>query len=137
MTAPGTIAFTATEFGDDTDDDARTVGLADAAAGDGHYLMLQIPTTPLTAQDTALGMDTYYLEIDGQGRSRYGGVAQCRQHGGVLSLELTEDAATDLDCERLTVALDLPETALRDLNTALRAVFTFGDPAQQPRLDLA
>jgi hypothetical protein len=125
--------FTAIHTGTERDDGVLTTGLADA---DGGYLTFQLAPLPFDQQDIDLGMDTYHLELNGQEASGYGGVARCTLRAGLLTLDLTDKGAANLERRQVTVALDLDADAMADLRTTLRTVFTYGNPAHHPVLDL-
>jgi hypothetical protein len=126
-------AFTATHTGTERGDGILMTGLAD---DDGGYLTFQLAPLPFDQQDIDLDMDTYHLELNGQEASGYGGVARCTLRPGLLTLDLTDKGSANLERQRVTVALDLDADAIAALRTALRTVFTFGNPAHHPVLDL-
>ena len=58
-----------------TENDALTIGFADEASGPGQYLLLQ-NSIRFSEQDQALRQNTYYVEVNGQDTSFYGGIAK-------------------------------------------------------------
>lgn len=57
------------------EEDFWLLGFADREIGTESYLMLQ-RSFEFSDDDVACGMDTYYLEINDQGQSMYGGLTQ-------------------------------------------------------------
>lgn len=92
----------------DEDSDAWLVGFADAEFNAKRYLLLQRAKSP-QAQDIALGLDGYHVEVDGQGKSRYGGIKSFELFPDHVVIEFDDDALSVLGGEKAMVV----EFALR------------------------
>jgi len=68
------VEFTAASVSIEEDADLWRVGFADAEFNPRRYLVLQRGKAP-DAQDVALGLDGYSVEVDDPGNACYGGVA--------------------------------------------------------------
>ena len=115
--------------------DAFVVALADAARGDGAYLVFQCSLTPPGASDIATGPDSYCL-LDEAGAVQYGGVTRAALDGDRLTLALTDEAAETLGVEdgTNTITLNIPPEDTGRLVEGLRRIFTYGNPAKLPQL---
>ena len=69
-------SFSAVEFAVLHEDGVLIGGFrGESSDGDDPYLLLQV-ADEFDDQDRRLGMDTYYVELSGQGASGYGGIEQ-------------------------------------------------------------
>lgn len=78
------------------DDEVVMVGFADREYDTRDYLMLQRTLSP-TAEDIDLGMDDVHVSVNGQARSRYGGVRAIVVSNDIISIHFTEEAASDME----------------------------------------
>lgn len=87
-------------------EDHWLLGFADSEFDTENYLILQ-RAFEFDAQDHAQGMATYYLEIDDQANSLYGGVSRAVLHPDRIELEFTEEGRGVLGIdEALTIRFD-------------------------------
>ena len=80
------------------DDDMLLVGFADHEYETNDYITLQRALNP-TAQDKALSQDGIYIEINDQIRSYYGGINCIILSKDSVSLQLSSEAATEVQSD--------------------------------------
>ncbi|MCA8258293.1 hypothetical protein LGM89_33955 [Burkholderia sp. AU31624] len=94
------------------------VGLADHDPPSS-YVILQRGTED-DEQDEALGLDTYYMEVDGV--AGYGGVASVSLQGEMLNIELSRDVAWPGGLALVTIEVRATDR-LEHLKQGLTAIF--------------
>ncbi|GLZ35406.1 hypothetical protein Lesp02_75930 [Lentzea sp. NBRC 105346] len=125
------MSFTVRDFGVD-DDDIYTVGVAELPDGGGRQLLFM--TSEDDVDDADQGMDTYCI-TDERGACVYGGVRRADLSGNVLRLELTDQAARDLQVDPVVeLVLELEPVRREALRAALPRVLSFGRQAFRPEL---
>lgn len=115
--------------------DAFIVGLAEDETGDGACLVFQSALRPPDEQDVAAGMDSFCM-LGEDDAIEYAGVVSATLADGALTLVLTEEAAEEFEIENdmRTIEIGVPATDVPRLAAGLHRIFTYGDPARQPRL---
>ena len=116
-------AFNAACVSVDEDSDAWLVGFADAEFNAKRYLLLQRAKSP-QAEDIALGLDGYHVEVDGQNQSRYGGISSFELFPDHAIVEFDDDALAVLgDQKEIVVAFALRQRQLDQLRDGLAKIF--------------
>ncbi len=84
------------------DSDLWRVGFADAEFSPGRYLFLQRGKSP-QAEDIALGLDGYQVEVDDPANSCYGGIESFELYRDRAVVEFDDDARSVLGGEKVIV----------------------------------
>jgi len=99
------------------------VGFADAEFNTKRYLVLQREKSP-QAQDVALGLDGYQIEVDDPSQSCYGGIASFELFPDHAVVEFGDDAVSVLgDAKVIVVEFRLREKQLDQLRACLGRIF--------------
>lgn len=105
------------------DADLWLVGFADAEFNAERYLLLQREKTP-QAEDIALGLDGYHVEVDDQSKSCYGGIKSFELFPDRAVLEFESDALSIFDGARIMeVRFALRQQQLDQLRDCLARIF--------------
>lgn len=102
------------------------MGFADDPVDTTEYLLLQRGVED-DEQDIRLWMATYYVEIDGQGASCYGGISTCDLRPSQLIITFTPKGAARPGCDQAGITFDLSPDEPRNLKDILRRVFAGSD----------
>jgi hypothetical protein len=102
------------------------VGFADDPVDTAEYLLLQRGVED-DEQDVRLGMATYYVEINGQGASCYGGISTLDLQPGQLFITFSPEGAARHGCDQARITFDLSPNELHKLKDILRRVFAASD----------
>lgn len=100
------LKFHANTYSACTEDEVQILGFADDGQQPEHYLLLQRADC-FDEQDRQLGMDTYYVELGGQGVAGYGGIERLQLAPGRLTLHFSRDQAWCRGLPSLEVSWDL------------------------------
>lgn len=107
----------------DEDRDSWLVGFADAEFNARRYLLLQRAKSP-QAQDIALGLDGYHVEVDDQSRSCYGGIRSFELFPDHVIVEMDDDAISVLgDEDGIVIEFSLRQQQLDQLRDGLARIF--------------
>jgi hypothetical protein len=104
------------------DSDLWLVGFADAEFNPTRHLLLQRAKSP-QAQDIALGLDGYHVELDDQGKSSYGGIKRFELFSDHAIVEFEDDALSVFGDELIVVEFALREQQLAQLRDCLAKIF--------------
>ena len=102
------------------------VGFADDPVDTTEYLLLQRGVED-DEQDIGLGMATYYVEINDQGASCYGGISTFDLQPSQLIITFAPKGAAKLGWEQARITFDLSPDELHNLKDILRRVFAGSD----------
>ena len=103
--------------------DLWLVGFADTEFNAQRYLLLQRGKSP-QAQDIALGLDGYHVEVDHQTKSRYGGIKCFELFPDHAVVEFEEDALSLFGEERaIVIEFTLRRRELDQLRDCLAKIF--------------
>lgn len=103
------------------------VGFADRETDPQHYLQFQRAHTN-DSQDRALGLDSYYVEVNDQSNSCYGGVEKVFLHADAIVLELSREGSRLLQLDKtVLITFEVNDQALKQLRKGLAAVFSGTD----------
>nr|BFD41431.1 hypothetical protein FFPRI1PSEUD_29300 [Pseudomonas sp. FFPRI_1] len=116
------LMFDAVTYSAYTEDEVSILGLADDPAEPGQYLLLQ-RAQECDEQDRALGMDTYYVELGGQGLAGYGGIDRVQLAPGHLTLQFSQALAWCQGLSSLEVRWRSGLASLEQLEAALQGIF--------------
>jgi hypothetical protein len=106
------------------DSELWVVGFADAEFNTERYLLLQRGKSP-QAQDVALGLDGYHVEVDDQTKSSYGGIKCFELFRDRAVVEFEDDASSVLGGKKvLVIAFMLRERQLDQLRDCLARIFS-------------
>ena len=109
------------------DSDLWLVGFADAEFNTRHYVLLQREKSP-QADDIALSLDGYRVEVDDQGKSWYGGIKYFELFPDRAVIEFADEALSILaDEKQIVVGFTLREKQLDQLRDCLTKIFTGHD----------
>jgi hypothetical protein len=101
---------------------SRVVVLAEAPDGDGGPVLEISCALEPTAQDRALGQDTYCLSIQ-SGATIYGGVAFYSLEGNTLTMRLEPIAQETLDIPaEFSIVLDVDSATIESVRVALTTI---------------
>jgi hypothetical protein len=114
--------FQATTYSAYTEDEVQILGFADDAAQPEHYLLLQ-RAEDVDEQDVALGMDSYYVELGGQGLAGYGGIERALLAPGRLTLHFSPAVAWCQALPSLEVQWDVELAPVEAVQAALTQMF--------------
>lgn len=103
-------------------EDHWLVGFADHKFETKQYLMLQ-RAFKFDEQDCRLGMDTYYVEIDGQAGSCYGGIKRFELERECVRVELAHKAKARVGERFFEITFNLGSQEFRKLRNRLKRVF--------------
>ena len=118
-----TSDFTAAWVSVEEDPDSWLVGFADAEFSTRRYLRLQREKSP-HAQDVALGLDGYHVEVDDPSQSCHGGIASFELFRDHAIVEFSDDGASVLgDQKVIVVGFELREKQLDQLRACLARIF--------------
>lgn len=118
-----TSDFTAACVSVEEDSESWLVGFADAEFSTKQYLRLQREKSP-HAQDVALGLDGYHIEVDDPGQSCHGGVAAFELFRDHAIVEFSDDGASVLGDQRvIVIEFELREKQLDQLRACLAKIF--------------
>jgi len=116
-------AFNAACVSIDEDSEAWLVGFADAEFNPRRYLLLQRAKSPQD-QDIALGLDGYHVEVDDQGKSRYGGIRSFELFPDHVIVEFDDEALSVFGGEKaIVVEFALRQQQLDQLRDSLARIF--------------
>jgi hypothetical protein len=104
------------------DSDSWLVGFADAEFNTKRYLLLQRGKSP-QAQDIALGLDAYHVEVDDQSNACYGGIKCFELFRDHAIVEFEDDALAIFGDEKVVVGFTLREKQLDQLRDCLAKIF--------------
>ncbi len=105
------------------DSDLWRVGFADAEFNTERYLLLQRGKSA-QAQDIALGLDGYCVEVDDQSNSCYGWIKSFELFGDHAVVEFDDDATSIVGDEKvIVVEFALRERQLDQLRDCLAKIF--------------
>lgn len=109
------------------DEHNKIVGLSDRQPNTKRYLQFQLSRT-IEAQDQALGLDTYYVEIDDQSNSCYGGIERVDLYANTIALRLDDEGSQHLDLDKeVLITFDADDKTLGELRTGLATIFSGTD----------
>jgi len=107
----------------DEDSDAWLVGFADAEFNTRRYLVLQREKSP-RAQEVALGLEGYRVEVDDQRNSCYGGIERFELFPDHIAVQFEDDAFSAIgDRKTIVVGLALRPKQLEQLRECLLKIF--------------
>ncbi|MFC4517261.1 hypothetical protein [Streptomyces ehimensis] len=108
---------------------------AGVAQDDEGFLLFTCPVDKPSAQDIALGLDTYCVMTPDQ-CTAYGCVREVALADGLLTVSLAPDCLDDLELEdaELEAVLDVPAESIDEMREVLVKVLTFGRSNARPRL---
>lgn len=104
------------------DADLWLVGFADAEFNSTRHLILQRDKSP-QAQDVALGIDGYHVELDDQNQSCYGGIKRFELFRDHAIVEFEEDALAVFGEDMIIVEFTLRQQQLAQLRDCLGKIF--------------
>jgi immunity protein 10 of polymorphic toxin system len=104
------------------DSDLWLVGFADAEFNTERHLLLQRGKSP-QAQDIALGLDGYHVEVDDQGKSCHGGIESFELFRDHAVVEFEDDALPVFGDKVIVVGFDLRQQQLDQLRNCLSKIF--------------
>lgn len=105
------------------DADLWLVAFDDAEFNPRRYLRLQRAKSP-QAEDVALGLDGYHVEVDDQSKSCYGGIKSFELFRDHVIVEFDDDAAAVLgDAALIVVGFTLRQRQLDELRGCLARIF--------------
>ena len=105
------------------DSDLWVVGFADAEFNTKRYLLLQRGKSAL-AQDIALGLDGYQVELDDQSKSCYAGIKCFELFHDHAVVEFEDDASSVFGDEKVVIVeFKLRERQLAELRDCLAKIF--------------
>ncbi len=105
------------------DADLWRVGFADAEFNTGRYLLLQRGKSP-QAQDVALGLDGYQVEVDDQSKSCYGGIESFELFRDHAVVEFEDEVLSVFDGKKvMVIGFTLRQQQLDQLRDGLARIF--------------
>jgi hypothetical protein len=112
------LKFHANTYSAYTEDDVQILGFADDGQQPEHYLLLQRAEC-FDEQDRQLGMDTYYVELGGQGVAGYGGIEQLQLAPGRLTLRFSSTLDWCRGLPSLDISWDAGLASVEEVRAAL------------------
>lgn len=117
------LKITASQVVVDVVDGALVVAFCQGANGELPYLLLQ-RAGAVDAQSVALGHSTYFVELNGQSQSCYGGIDQVTFARSRLSLTFSDTAARALKVNACEVAFSVDDAHFERLRAAVHDLFS-------------
>jgi hypothetical protein len=115
--------FNATCVSLEEDSELWVVGFADAEFNPERYLLVQRGKSP-QAQDVALGLDGYHVEVDDQRQSSYGGIKRFELFRDHAVVEFEDEASSVFgDKKVIVIGFTLRERQLDQLRDCLAKIF--------------
>ena len=109
------------------DANCRVVGFADQQFDTKRYLQFQLSHAS-DAQDQALGLDTYYVEVDDQSNSCYGGIERIELRANAITLRLDDVGSQRLNLDKdVLITFDADDKTLCELRSGLATIFSGTD----------
>ncbi len=89
------------------------------------YLMIQDAFDRNDEQEIELGMNTFYIEINDQSKSGYGGISEIELCKNLLSIKLNETGKKNLKVEnkRINIGINISEKEFVNLTEKLKVIF--------------
>ncbi|WEF32058.1 Imm10 family immunity protein [Pseudoduganella chitinolytica] len=115
-----TFTFRAASIAAQEADESYIVGFADSRTQPQEYIILQRSVQPDTDDDEP---DTYFLEINDQECSGYGGLKSATLGHGTFTLVLADDNEYGNGLDTVTVTFDPDQGVPADLKTFLGQIF--------------
>lgn len=124
------LKFHANTYSAYTEDEVQILGFADDGQQPEYYLLLQRAEC-FDEQDRQLGMDTYYLELGGQGVAGYGGIEQLQLAPGRLTLHFSSTLDWCRGLPSLEISWDAGLASVEEVRAAFSEMLLGTDTRMQ------
>jgi len=99
------------------------VGFADDKFDTRQYLILERAYED-EEQDIRQGMDTYYVERDGQQWSMYGQIQRCELHRDHIIVQFSEQGIKRMETDEIRISYKLDDATFTQLQDRLNHIFS-------------
>lgn len=112
-------------FADYDENDILIIAFSGKIKNEDAYLIIQDAYDRNDEQEIELGMNTFYIEINDQSTSGYGGIKEIKLYKNLLSINLDKTGMANLNLEnnKIEIELELDENKFENLTEKLALIF--------------